>query len=462
MHLRYPEGFRSTIDAALTLRGNAVAARARRQRDRSATASTTKRFEPNVDIFSLASGGGALPVASSDTATLPVRFDIKIQAPGTLRLENNLARIVSRADLTLNGTYDTPVIFGRADIERGEIFFEGNRYRITRGTIDFLNPTRIQPFFDIEAETRIRVARPIRGQLDGERRARPIASPSRVSGTLDGRMNFEVNSDPPLPAVDIISLMFGQTSAADLANPELRRLRPDAATQSEEQLLKAGLLRVLTGGMTGSVSRAVEQSLGIDTVQITPSLGTERRGSADADGAADRRQAALEPRLPDLLARARHDDPRRPGDHPGVRPVGPPRLRVHAERRPHVRDRFPRAEDLLACCERWSSGARVLVLLLRCSPVRWRAAPAARRPRPSSIVRSSSVAIEIEGRRVDRSGAARRDPDADRRAAEDGRRPRDDHAPLQSRPLRGRPGRGRERRPTAAWRCATSCRRSTP
>jgi hypothetical protein len=83
-----------------------------------------------------------------------------------------------------------------------------------------------------------------------------------------------VNSDPPLPAVDIISLMFGQTSGADLANPELRRLRPDAATQSEEQLLKAGLLRVLTGGLTGSVSRAVEQSLGFDTVQITPSLGT--------------------------------------------------------------------------------------------------------------------------------------------------------------------------------------------
>ena len=95
-----------------------------------------------------------------------------------------------------------------------------------------------------------------------------------VSGTLDGRMNFEVNSDPPLPTVSIISLMFGQSSGTDLANPELLRLRPEAATQSEEQLLKAGLLRVLAGGLTGSVSRAVEQSLGFDTVQISPSLGT--------------------------------------------------------------------------------------------------------------------------------------------------------------------------------------------
>jgi hypothetical protein len=272
MHLRYPEGFRSTIDAALTLRGNPsslVLGGNVLIKD----GVYTKRFEPNVDIFALASSGGpGLPAAASDTAALPVRFDLKIQAPGTLRLENNLARIVSRADLRLNGTYDNPVVFGRADIERGEIFFEGNRYRITRGTIDFLNPARIQPFFDLEAETRIHVLADSRSATASAAETYRITI--ALSGTLDGRMNFEVNSDPPLPTVSIISLMFGQSTGADLANPELLRLRPEAATQSEEQLLKAGLLRVLAGGLTGSVSRAVEQSLGFDTVQITPSLGT--------------------------------------------------------------------------------------------------------------------------------------------------------------------------------------------
>lgn len=272
MHLRYPEGFRSTIDAALTLRGNPTALVLGGHvtiRD----GVYTKRFEPNVDIFALASGGSAaLPGPASAAAALPVRFDIKILAPGTLRVDNNLARIVSRADLTLNGTYENPVVFGRADIERGEILFEGNRYRVTRGTIDFLNPARLQPFFDIEAETRIRVLAD-QGSATASG-AEDYRITIALSGTLDGRMNFEVNSDPPLPAVDIINLMFGQTSAADLANPEFRRLRPDAANQSEEQLLKAGLLRVLTGGLTGSVSRAVEQSLGFDTVQLTPSLGT--------------------------------------------------------------------------------------------------------------------------------------------------------------------------------------------
>jgi len=275
MNLRYPEGFRSTIDAVLTLRGNPsslVLGGNVTIRD----GVYSKRFEPNVDIFAFASGGANLPAPVSDTATLPVRYDIKVLAPGTLRLENNLARMVARADLTLSGTYDKPILFGRADIDRGEIFFEGNRYRVTRGTIDFLNPSRIEPFFDLQAETRLRT-------VAGSRNAVTASTASSetyrvtiaVSGTLDGRMNFEVNSDPPLATVDILSLIFGQATATNLENPELRRLRPEAATRSEEQLLKVGLVRLLAGGITGSVGRAVEQTLGIDTVQISPSIGTD-------------------------------------------------------------------------------------------------------------------------------------------------------------------------------------------
>lgn len=234
----------------------------------------TRRFEPNVDIFTLASGGGAeLPAPASETVTLPLRYDIRVAAPGTLRLENNLARLVMRADLTLSGTFDRPLLFGRADVDRGEVLFEGNRFRITRGTVDFLNPAAIEPFFDIEAEARIRA------QSDSRASATSATETYRVtitvSGTLNGHMNFEVNSDPPLSTVDILSLVFGQANATDLQNPELRRLRPEAATQSEEQLLKAGLVRVLAGGITGTVGRAVEQTLGVDTVQISPSIGTE-------------------------------------------------------------------------------------------------------------------------------------------------------------------------------------------
>ena len=183
-----------------------------------------------------------------------------MQAPQTLRVENNLAHLVASADLTLTGTYDRPVLLGRAEIVRGEIFFEGNRYLVTRGTIDFLNAVSIEPFFDIEAETRVRVP------------SETYRVTLAVSGTFGGHMNLELNSDPPLPAVDIISLLFGQ--ATDVGDAELRALRPQAATQSEEALLRAALARFATAPIVGPVGRAVEQTFGVDLVQLSPSLGT--------------------------------------------------------------------------------------------------------------------------------------------------------------------------------------------
>ena len=72
-------------------------------------------------------------------------------------MRNNSIRLTARADLQLRGTYDRPLLFGRAEVERGEVPFEGAATVVTRGSIDFNNPTRIEPFFDIETETRVRV-----------------------------------------------------------------------------------------------------------------------------------------------------------------------------------------------------------------------------------------------------------------------------------------------------------------
>ena len=257
MHLRYPEGFSSIVDATLELRGELSSPLLRGTvvvRD----GLYSKRFDANVDVFNLA-GSTALPVASSRAPTLPLRFDIQIQAPQTLRIENNLARLRAAADLTLTGTYDRPVLLGRAEIVRGEILFEGNRYLVTRGTIDFLNPSTIEPFFDIEAETRIRVP------------SETYRVTLAISGTPGGHMNLELNSDPPLPVVDIVSLLLGQNT--DVTDPELKALRPQSATQSEEALLRAALARLAAAPIVGPVSSAVSQTFGLN-VQLSPSLGT--------------------------------------------------------------------------------------------------------------------------------------------------------------------------------------------
>jgi translocation and assembly module TamB len=172
MNLRYPEGFRSVIDASLALRGD-VSSPLLSGRVVIVDGVYTKRFEPNVDIFNF--GTTALPSPATTGATIPLRFDIQVSAPSTLRVDNNLARLVSRADLTLGGTYDRPQLFGRAEVERGDLLFEGNRYLVTRGTIDFLNPARIEPFFDVERKPACARRRqpPVPGPV------RPTVSPSR-------------------------------------------------------------------------------------------------------------------------------------------------------------------------------------------------------------------------------------------------------------------------------------------
>jgi hypothetical protein len=264
MNLRYPEGFRSTVDAALALHGPLSAPVL------SGTVTVRNglyesKFDPTSDILSLASGSSTtLPRPVSTAPTIPLRYDIQVNAPsGSLVIKSALAQITASANLTLSGTYDKPQLFGRADIERGEVFFEGNRFVVTRGTVDFYNPTAIEPFFDVEAETRVHVP-----SVDETYRI-TLA----ISGTVGGHLNFSANSDPPLTPVDILSVLFGQST--DVSNPELRALNQRDVTQSEEQLLRAGLLQVLAGPLAAPVTRAVEQTFGINTVQLAPSLGTQ-------------------------------------------------------------------------------------------------------------------------------------------------------------------------------------------
>lgn len=261
MRVRYPEGFRSVIDASLALRGDFFAplltgtvtvrsAVLERGVEPGAGGPGLLGFAP---VSAPAAGAAAGPVAPS---RIPIRFDLRIVAPSTLRVESRSARIVSDAELALRGTYDQPQLFGRIEIQRGEVFFEGLRYQVTRGTVDFVNPTRIEPFLDIEAETRARVP----GQV-----YRVVA---RASGTPD-RLTFALTSDPPLSTVDILSLLFG-----DVRNPQDAELRAlTAPGQAEQDLLRARAARLLASPISGEVERVVEEAIGVDSVQITPLLG---------------------------------------------------------------------------------------------------------------------------------------------------------------------------------------------
>lgn len=258
MQIRYPEGFKSIVAANLRLMGDYRSPELN-GKITVHDALWSRRFETNLDLFS--ARGEPLPTGAAPAAsTLPVRFDLQIDAPSTLRIENNIARMIASADLRLQGTYDRPQLFGRAEIERGDVIFEGNRYVVTRGTLDFSNPARIEPYIDVEAETRVRAADQTYRITLG------------FTGTTNN-MSMVFNSDPPLPMANIFQLLLGQTS--DVVDADIRSLNPQTAAQRETELLRSLSGRLLTSPISAPVGRVVEQTLGFDTVQITPSIGNE-------------------------------------------------------------------------------------------------------------------------------------------------------------------------------------------
>jgi hypothetical protein len=253
MRLRFPEGMRSLVDADLTLQGtreNAVITGLVAVKD----AVYTQAFDTGASLFDF---GGEQPLAPAAPApeTLPVRLDIRINAPSTLQVQNRPLRLVANADLQLRGTIERPVLLGSAEIVRGEALYEGKRFLITRGTVDFNNPTRIEPFLDIEAETRIRVPQ------------ETYRITLRVTGPLTGTPNISFDSDPPLGEIEILALIFGDVAPG--ANAELAQFDP---TTPQARLFQERAARALTGVFSSEVSRVVEETFGVDTFQITPSL----------------------------------------------------------------------------------------------------------------------------------------------------------------------------------------------
>jgi autotransporter translocation and assembly factor TamB len=218
----------------------------------------TKRIDAPETILDFAfrrpgdSNGPAIEAAGAPT--VPLKFDLQILVPSTLRVDNNLARGVASADLSLRGTYDRPAFFGHAEVERGDLTYKGKRYRITKGTIDFTNPTRIEPFFDIEAETNVRVS----GQ--NYRVGVGVTGPTQ-------KLVPSLSSDPPLPAADILALLFNDVRRTE--DVELRALQNP--TQRQNDLLSASLAETIAIPIS-EAGKIVQRAFGVDTFQLTPFL----------------------------------------------------------------------------------------------------------------------------------------------------------------------------------------------
>jgi autotransporter translocation and assembly factor TamB len=245
------------VDADLTVRGNYRAPTLAGTVMVKNAVYTRRIDEPDLlDFISrrsaevrAANGGPSAP------PTVPLRLDLQIVVPSSFRIDNNLAQMVANADFRVSGTYDRPVWFGRADIESGNVLFLGRRYRVTRGTINLSGPSRFEPYFDFEAETNVRAP----GQT--------YRVTVNAQGTRE-RLAPTLTSDPPLPTADVLALLFSDFRRD--RDVELRRLE-DPRQTAKDILLTRGA-QLLASPISSEVGKVVEQTFGIDTFQLTPSL----------------------------------------------------------------------------------------------------------------------------------------------------------------------------------------------
>jgi outer membrane protein assembly complex protein YaeT len=134
-----------------------------------------------------------------------VTMRLHIAAPGTLAVRNNIADVTGSADLEVNGTLANPVILGVVNLdEGGTVRLQGNKYQLTRGSITFQNPFRIDPYFDITLEGRVSS-----GGFTSEIESGPVDVTINLVGTID-RFTPTVTSDPPASDITLFSLLgFG-------------------------------------------------------------------------------------------------------------------------------------------------------------------------------------------------------------------------------------------------------------
>ncbi|MDP9360181.1 MAG: translocation/assembly module TamB domain-containing protein [Acidobacteriota bacterium] len=125
---------------------------------------------------------------------------LHLTSDNTLAVRNNIADFTGSADIEVTGTLANPVILGLVTLnEGGRIKFQDIDYRVVRGSINFQNPFRIDPFFDIALEARVS------GGIS-ELESGPIDVTVALTGTLD-RMSPSITSDPPASDITLFSLL---------------------------------------------------------------------------------------------------------------------------------------------------------------------------------------------------------------------------------------------------------------
>ena len=244
--LPYPEGFNSTADVDLDLRGSQT----RDQQIATIISGSVNlrraEYTKDIDLESLINRrrealieqGGEFALAA--TAQFQ---DLRIDGRDALVVKNNIADTVGSVSLRLNGPVKDPIISGRITATSGTLQFRNNRHEIQRATVDLPGQLDADPILNIQTTAEI-AGYDVITSITG-----PLTQPT-----------VNVRSDPALPQADVVSLILngqlstGETGTSALAQSGLGT----AASLLTESLISA------------PARRATDKLFGLNRLSIDP------------------------------------------------------------------------------------------------------------------------------------------------------------------------------------------------
>jgi autotransporter translocation and assembly factor TamB len=176
-------------------------------------------------------------------ATGAIRLDLRVAVPGTLVIETTLARLIASGELRVVGNTNIPAVLGRLEAlpgAEGEVF--GTRYEVDRAVVSFSNPAQIEPVIEVLARTEVQDV--------------------QISVALDGKLDrlaMTLTSSPPMPEMDIFSMLFTGQRADDAAP-----LQTGAVAST-----------FLTGQLASAATRRARTLLELQEFRVDPYFATE-------------------------------------------------------------------------------------------------------------------------------------------------------------------------------------------
>jgi len=173
------------------------------------------------------------------------QLNIRFHGKDNILIQNNLAKIPIEVDTFIRGTPSQPQLLGRLEARTGVAYFRRNDFKIQHASVDFVDPNRINPVLDIQAETRIR----------------EYTIRMSISGAAD-RATVTFVSDPPLSETDVLSMLALGKTSADLKGKGAAVGMSEAASFA-------------TGQFQDIFERRARSLTGLDRFQVDPYLSKD-------------------------------------------------------------------------------------------------------------------------------------------------------------------------------------------